>query len=255
MINLSKSIVVLLAALLSTPTAYARPPLEYDAIMAKDAALRHAAYVKYEEDVNIPIENVEWQAAIDAEALLSRIYNRHRVVYEKANHKNDAFECTWLGCPVTDSQQDSMSAIVVWRALMERALVEHKRTEVDKANNSKTPREELGRALRVLRWTESELHYARYVKKQVYRTFRTRIYNWDADAVVTGATEDVAIARKAYDKQAVIVKGREVDEDALAELKRALARADAIKQERLVKLVDYHDGRGLDDVYAWFMAM
>lgn len=138
---------------------------------------------------------------------------------------------------------------------MGRALVEHKRTKVDKDNNSKTPREELGRALRVLRWTEAELHYAKYVKQQVYRTFKTRIYNWDVDNVVKGATEDVAVARKAYDKQKVIVKSREVDEAALAELKRALASADALKKERLVKLVDYHDGRGLDDVYAWFMAM
>jgi hypothetical protein len=33
--------------------------------------------------------------------------------------------------------------------------------------------------------------------------------------VVKGATEDVAVARKAYDKQKVIVKSREVDEAAL----------------------------------------
>jgi hypothetical protein len=37
------------------------------------------------------------------------------------------------------------------------------------------------------------------------------------DALVTGATADVAVARKAYDKQKVIAKSREVDEAALAE--------------------------------------
>ena len=255
MISLPKSTAVMLAALLSTSIAHARPPLEYSEILERDAELRNAANVQYEEDVVTPIEKLEWQAAIDAEVLLGKIYTRHQLIYEKAKYKEEAFECDWFGCPMTDSQQDAKSAMVVWSALMGRALVEHERTKVDKANNSKTPRQELARALRVLRWTESELHYARYVKQQVDRTFKTRIYNFDADAVVTGATADVAVARKAYDKQKVIAKSREVDEAALAELKRALASADAIKHERLVKLVDYHDGRGLDDVYAWFMAM
>lgn len=205
MIIMLRGTVVLLAALFSS-TPYARPPLEYDALMAKDAALRHAAHVQYEEDGGVPIERVEWQAAIDAETLLASIYTRHQLIYEKAKHKDAAFKCTWVGCPMTDSQQDSKSAMVVWSALMGRALVEHERTKVDKANNSKTPREELARALRVLRWTESELHYARYVKQQVNRTFKTSIYNWDVDAVVTGATADVATVRAAYDKQKVIVK-------------------------------------------------
>jgi hypothetical protein len=40
---------------------------------------------------------------------------------------------------MTDSQQDAKSAMVVWSALIGRALVEHERTKVDKDNNSKTP--------------------------------------------------------------------------------------------------------------------
>lgn len=110
-----KSTVLLLAALFSS-TSYARPPLEYGAIMEKDAALRKAAHVQYEEAGGVPIEEVEWQAAVDAEALLASIYTRHQLIYEKAKYKNDAFKCTWFGCPMTDSQQDAKSAMVVWRS-------------------------------------------------------------------------------------------------------------------------------------------
>jgi hypothetical protein len=79
-----------------TSIAYARPPLEYSEILKRDAELRHAANVRYEEDVNIPIENVEWQAAIDAEVLLGNIYTRHQLIYEKAKYKEEAFECDSL---------------------------------------------------------------------------------------------------------------------------------------------------------------
>jgi hypothetical protein len=69
--------------------------------------------VQYEEDVVTPIEKVEWQAAIDAEVLLGNIYTRHQLIYEKAKYKEEAFKCDWVGCPMTDSQQDAKSAMVV----------------------------------------------------------------------------------------------------------------------------------------------
>jgi hypothetical protein len=36
----------------STSIAYARPPLEYSEILERDAELRNAANVQYEEDVD-----------------------------------------------------------------------------------------------------------------------------------------------------------------------------------------------------------
>lgn len=248
-------LLILISIILNPCISNARPPMQYDRIIKEYEESLHKAYIQYKYSVNIPIENVEWQAAIDAVGLLEDTYHRHYLIHKKAKEKEARFMCTWAGCPITDTYQDSKNAIALWGTLMGRTLVQLQLAKVDEANNSKTPREELARALRVLLWAEAELHYARYFKKQVYRTFKTNIFNWDADNVVKEAAIDVDITRKAYEKQKAIVKTREVDEEALVVLNYNLNKAKNIKQNRLNKLTDYDDTIGLDSVYEWFMAI